>query len=261
MSGSDQYVYCLLDVSDTDDPSMETAGIDGEPVDVVTTGDVGVVTHECDGLYDSDDRDQLTQWLLTHQSVVDAAGDSFGTPIPMRFDTVFEGGRASVEQWVATHREEIDDTLDRLARHWEYRVTLLWDREAFTSQVTDEDAELRELARRTEEATSGTGYMIQKQYEQRLRERERDRRSDLTEALLEAVDPVVVETVELSTDNSRIVESREEDLDRVARLGVLTHEDDEETLGNQLDEVAAIDTVTIRFTGPWPPYAFAPEFG
>jgi hypothetical protein len=95
MSASDRYVYCIADVNDTEDPHIETTGVDDEPVELLVTDGVGVATHACDGLYDSADEETITQWLLSHQSVVDTVGDSFGTPVPIRFDTVFEGASNS----------------------------------------------------------------------------------------------------------------------------------------------------------------------
>ncbi|MFT4957909.1 MAG: hypothetical protein ACI9EZ_001228, partial [Halobacteriales archaeon] len=89
MTDDDHYVYCLVDTRDVGTPEIETTGIDGEPVEVIDVDGVGVVTHVTDGLYDSDDQEEIKRWLLAHQSVVDAAGESFGTPLPLQFDTVF----------------------------------------------------------------------------------------------------------------------------------------------------------------------------
>lgn len=260
MTENDQYVYCLVDTSDDCDLSINDTGMNGEPVEVVDVGGVGIVTHTTDGLYDSDNLDQIQQWLLDHQSVVDSAGETFGTPLPLQFDTVFEGGMAAVEDWVSTHHQEINEHLNSFAGHWEYRVHLLWDDEAFESTVTEEDGELKDLARRKEEATAGKSYMIEKQYEQRLRERRQERKSELVKTLINAVEPVAVDYFEMDDSGSLIMESRKEERNRVTRLGVLTHTDDERALGERLDDVAAIDGVTIRFTGPWPPYGFTPEF-
>ena len=259
MGVSDQYIYCIADVNDTENPHVETTGVDDEPVELLVTDGVGVATHACDGLYDSADEKTITQWLLSHQSVVDAVGDSFGTPVPIRFDTVFEGGPASVEQWVSTHRDRIDDTLERLSGHWEYRITLLWNQEAFTAQVANEDEKLQQLAHRQEAATGGTEYMLERQREQRLRELEQSRRAELAATLADAVDSVVTESTEFDATDIQGRE-RDEKQDRVTQLAVLAHETVEGKLGNELDEIATIDGVTVRFTGPWPPYAFTPEF-
>jgi hypothetical protein len=247
MSVSDQYVYCIADVNNAEDPRIETTGVDDEPVELLITDGVGVATHACDGLYDSADEETITRWLLSHQSVVDAVGDSFGTPVPI------------VEQWVSTHRDRIDDTLERLSGHWEYRITLLWNQEAFTTRVANEDEKLQQLARRQEAATEGTEYMLERQREQRLRELEQSRRAELAATLADTVDSVVAESTEFDATDIRGRE-RDEKQDRVTQLAVLAHETAEEKLGNELDEIATIDGVTVRFTGPWPPYAFTPEF-
>jgi|APHM01.1.fsa_nt_gi Gas vesicle synthesis protein GvpL/GvpF. len=258
MSRPDRYVYCIAGVDGTETPSIETTGVEDNPVELLVTDGVGVATHTCDGLYDTDDEATVTQWLLSHQSVVDAVGDSFGTPIPVRFDTVFEGAEG-VKRWVSTHRDQIDDTLERLAGRREYRITLLWDRAAFTTRVADEDETLRELAQRRDAASEGTEYMIERQYQRHLDDRVRSRENELTAALVDAVDPVVVDSVELDPADSQRG-GEESDLDQVTRLTVLADESAEGTLGERLDEIAARDGLTVRFTGPWPPYAFTPEF-
>ncbi len=54
-----------------------------------------------------------------------------------------------------------------------------------------------------------------------------------------------------------ILESGE--TEEVVQVSFLAHEDREEEIGRVLDDVAAEPGVEIRFTGPWPPYSFAPE--
>ena len=53
------------------------------------------------------------------------------------------------------------------------------------------------------------------------------------------------------------------DMTGLPRAGVLCElvEDDEEGMGEMLDEVAAETGVEVRFTGPWPPYSFVPAIG
>ena len=46
-----------------------------------------------------------------------------------------------------------------------------------------------------------------------------------------------------------------------ARFTVLATEDNEEGMGEMLDEVAAETGVEVRFTGPWPPYSVVPAIG
>jgi hypothetical protein len=41
---------------------------------------------------------------------------------------------------------------------------------------------------------------------------------------------------------------------------VLAHESAADAIGEELDAVAAEPGVEVRFTGPWPPYTFAPTF-
>lgn len=58
----------------------------------------------------------------------------------------------------------------------------------------------------------------------------------------------------------RIDDGRADDADAHRHaLTILAREDREETVGDALDEYADRPGVEIRFTGPWPPYSFAPD--
>jgi hypothetical protein len=44
-------------------------------------------------------------------------------------------------------------------------------------------------------------------------------------------------------------------------VAVLVRAEHESTVGDRLEDLASRPGVEVRFTGPWPPYSFAPSFG
>lgn len=256
-----RYVYCLVDIKTGDPTALSVTGIDDEPIFVIDSERVGAVVHECDTLYDTDDMEQVKQWLLTHQQVIDAAGEQFGTPLPMRFDTIIEGGDASVKQWLQHHSDVIREELTAFAGAWEYRIHLLWDSSAFETRIKDENERLQELQQRQQQAGAGKSFLLQKQYDKRLRELKQQRRNTLLDSLNETVSPVVKELTDQTSQSGPHDQPSSSTEEHVTRLAVLADEADESTLGSRLDELVEEEGVQIRFTGPWPPYTFAPNIG
>lgn len=253
-----RYLYCVVDVSSSAPDRFSATGLDGE-THVITDEDgrIGVVAHACDSMYDSEDPTQLHRWLLNHQRVVDAAGDAFGTPIPFRFHTILPGDDETVRSWIEDSTE-IEDHLRRLADHWEYRISLDIDDDQLEARVTTENEELRSLRARKEAADSGKSHLLEKQFEQQLSNHMRAHREELVERLRELIAPHVDQAERLGRRQSTL-ESVETEDPSAARIATLTHESDVDALGEALDEIASRPEVTIEFTGPWPPYTFAPS--
>jgi hypothetical protein len=259
-----RYLYCAVGLSDAAEAGegFSATGVDGEPVALVRTGDLGAVVHACDALYDSADEAVVRRWLLDHQRVVDAAGEAFGTPLPVRFDTVLRGDDARVRAWLDEHAATLSTVLDSLAGCWEYRIEVLGDEDALEAALADDDR-LAELRDRLEGAGSGTAHLLEKQYERRLAELKHDRRAERARDLEDRLAPLAEDLRDLGTERATTIETPNRDAEGAveARLAVLARAELEADLGDALDGVAAEPGVEVRFTGPWPPYTFAPSIG
>ncbi|SNZ13399.1 Gas vesicle synthesis protein GvpL/GvpF [Natronoarchaeum philippinense] len=255
-----RYLYCLVAVGEgADDDAVAADGLDGATTELVRTGGVGAVVHTCESTYDSDNPRQVRRWLLAHQRVVDEAGEAFGTPIPFRFHTILPGDDGTVRQWLDEVRADARVHLDELSNRWEYRISLNLDEERLGDELAAEDEELRSLRARTEQADAGTSFLLEKQYDQQLRKRLREHRQELLEALRRRIAPHVERAEVLGRRRATLdgVDAAEQPAQRVAALA---RDAEVDALGAALDEVAANPGVEIEFTGPWPPYTFAPEF-
>ncbi|WP_255167824.1 gas vesicle protein GvpL [Natrononativus amylolyticus] len=257
-----RYIYCVVQAP-ADDAVLETDGIDDEPVYTVAVDDVAAVVHECDAVYDSADLTEIRRWLVRHQTVVDAAGEAFGTPLPFQFDTILRGDDEAVRDWLREEYDAVAGALESLAGHWEYRVEVVRVEPIDEETLLERDDRLAELRERIDDSTEGTAFLLEKQYDRRLAElREAGRQEligDLDERL--AVHAREVHELERSPAQTLGEQESERDGETLCRLTLLAAEREESAVGAVLDDVAAEPGVEVRFTGPWPPYTFAPAFG
>ncbi len=258
-----RYLYCA--VRTADDPTLDIEGIEEGEVRIIEHEGIGAVIQPVEAMFDSDDLTKVRRWLLSHQRVVDAAGENFDTPVPFRFDTVIKGDDEQVRGWISEHTAELTGALDELSGCWEYRVELRWDESAVRAEIAEDDEELADLATRIDESSEGTGYLLEKQYEQRLADRLQDRRSDLADSLYdrvaahaEAIETVGNNTTLLGADGAT---ETDDEFETVVQLSVLAPESSEGPIGDILEEFLDNEGFDVRYTGPWPPYSHAPTIG
>ncbi|WP_181692587.1 gas vesicle protein GvpL [Natronomonas sp. LN261] len=258
-----RYLYCLVDPTAAEGAEITARGVEDAPVYVVRERGVAAIVHDCERTYGTEppDTDLLTQRVLRHQQVVDAASEVFGTPLPMRFNTVFEGGNAGVTGWIRDQYDRIRGGLCSFAGTREYRISLLWDPTSFEDGAEDRDGKLRKIQQRQRQAGTGKAFLLEKQYDKRLRELKSERRTELTAALKRTVEPTARELQEQESNVSPSETPDPADREQIARVAVLADETDEAELGSRLDRLVERDGVSVRFTGPWPPYTFAPDLG
>lgn len=279
-----RYVYCAVDpaaagdgvaeggaedgeaadgaVADGVAPGLSVTGVDGGDPRVVTAGDVGAVVQPCESLYDSEDVATVKRWLLQHQTVIDEVGERFGTPVPFRFDTVLKGDDDAVRSWLAEQSDTFADLLDRFAGRWEYRIEITWEEAALRERAAADDDDLQDLRERRDEASEGTAFLVEKQYETRLRELVREQRSRELRGLVDDLDRIADELEDVDRPSTALLDEQDPEPDeKQTMLTALVDETRESAVGDRLDEAASRPGVEIRFTGPWPPYSFVPELG
>jgi len=258
-----RYLYCVADLTDTpevaDGTELGTDGVDGERPYLVRADGVGAVVHRRETPYDSNDGGTVKRWLLEHQGVVDAVHDRFGTPLPVRFDTIVEGDDESVMAWLERTGPTFRSALDDLAGHSEYRIELRCDADPFGASAVDADARLDELRDDATEADSGTAFLREKQARQRERSLVATEWRETTAAVRDSLASHAADIESVDRTVSSLVETdRADDADFETTFAALADESAAGALGERLDEVAATPGVEVRYTGPWPPYTFAP---
>lgn len=257
-----RYLFCVVDLPPAVDRAFDTSGIDGADPYVIAADGIGVVVQDCESPFDSADMGTIKRWLVKHQAVIDEAGERFGTPLPFRFDTILKGDDEQVRGWVAEEADVLVGDLAEFSGRWEYRIELIRDRDALERQLAGEDDRLAEIDRQRDAASQGTAYLLAKQYEQRLRELTKHRVAEEAETLVDRLRDLaaVVEEVDGTSVDLHEAEAGQP-TDHRRTLSVLAAEEREDAIGELLEEYAARAGTEIRFTGPWPPYSFAPELG
>jgi hypothetical protein len=251
-----RYLYCVVRV-DEDDPTVDVTGVEGADLRLLVVGDLAAAVHPRATPYESDSPSEVRNWLLAHHSAVEAVGEAYGTPVPFRFDTVVAGDDEAVEAWLRDRRDELTAALDALDGRWEYRIELSWDEDAVGDDLTSSDDELQELAEKRDDASEGVAFLVEKQYEKRrdelLEEWRRARRRELASTLEQHVASVR----ELGdAPNTALTETSDAP---AVRLAVLADDEGRDAVGDYLDEVLEDPAVSVTYTGPWPPYTFAPD--
>lgn len=258
-----RYLYCAVRVEEN--PELAVEGIESGEVRIIGQDGIGAVVQPVDAMFDSDDLTEVRRWLLDHQRVVDAAGEAFDTPVPFRFDTVIKGDDQQVRGWIAENEDDLEAALEALSGRWEYRIELRWDEAAVRGDIEGEDEELVDLKARIDGSTEGTGYLLEKQYEQHLSERLQSRRDAIAGDLYDRVEEHA-DSVETAGGGSTLLGAEgttetDDGFETVVQLSVLASRESEDPIGGVLEEFVERDGFDVNYTGPWPPYSHAPTIG
>lgn len=247
------YVYCVA--RGDGNHLFGPIGLDGQVVYTVGRGDIRAVVHNCQAKpYQSQDPQVVQGWVVAHQNVVLAATKAFGTVLPMAFDVIVRGGPGSeamgaLKAWLDEKRERFAGLLDRLAGKAEYGVQVLWDREAIAAWVVETDDDLRRMQEEARSKPKGLAHVLQQKLAKAIRaamEKQADLfAQDFYGRFRRCVEDVRVDKLKKVDGGKQMLLS----------LSCLMQEGSGD-LGRVLDEIQKTRGISVRFTGPWPPYSF-----
>ncbi|MCF8131289.1 MAG: GvpL/GvpF family gas vesicle protein [Deltaproteobacteria bacterium] len=249
------YLYSIADGAETMD--LGGIGLDGTRVYTVPFGDFSAVVHDCKAEpYQSEDRDRVKAWVLTHQKVVDAALEKFGAVIPMGFDTIISGkGDADPEEnmrkWIETDYENLASKMAKIRGKAEYGVQIFWKTQAMARNVSEKSTEIKALEREIQTKPKGIAYMYRQKLEELLKH-EMARKAD--QCFQEFYEKIKVHTDDLRVEKTK--KADEEGRQMLLNLSCLLSKGQSEKLGQSLEEIDNREGFFVRYTGPWPPYSF-----
>ena len=248
------YVYCVA--RGRANWMLGPIGLDYGMVYTVPSGGLCCVVHSCQAQpYQSEDPHAVQAWVMAHQRVVEAAAEAFGTVLPMAFNMIVQDGRNgaatdNLKTWMSEKKGDFHARLARLAGRAEYGVQISWDRRAVAEGLVQSDPALAKMRDEALSKSEGLAYMLQQKLTQATRsalERQANRYvEDFYSRIRQCVDEVRVDKLKETSDRKQML----------LNLSCLTAKDDG-SLGQALDEIRKIDGISVRFTGPWPPYSFA----
>lgn len=247
------YVYCIAGAGGS--RLLGPIGLDGQAVYAIAAGGLRAVVHNCPAEpYQSPDPHVVEGWVVAHQDVILAAGEAFGTVLPMAFDMIVRGGSpaqaaAALREWLEARHERFARLLERLAGRAEYGVQVLWDRQALAASLIEADADLRRMQEQIRGKPKGLAHLLQRKLGAAVRgamEKQADRfAQDFYARIRRCAEDVRVDPLRRADAGEQML----------LNLSCLMPPGSGE-LGRALDDIRRVEGVSVRFTGPWPPYSF-----
>lgn len=237
-------------------------GIHGAIVKTIPFGKLSAVVHSCD--IDTKipaDENGAGQWVLSHQDVVEKMWERFTVIAPSSFGTVIKGNDPdqTTMKWLSDNYESFLTELKGLVGKAEYGVQIFWDFKKVGEDVMAADPELEWLRDQVQSESKGLAYLHQKKMERILRSKLEKKSSDFFKSvhdhIVGMVDGVVIEKIEPASGGLRLAGSQ-----MVMNVSCLLARKDEPKMGSYLDELNTAGFITVRFTGPWPPYSFVGRY-
>jgi len=247
-----RYVYCIANGAAK--RSLGNVGIAKAEVYTVLYEDIAAVVHACQSQpYQSKDADKVTEWILSHNDVIDEATEHFGTVIPFSFDTIVKGGDCKVKDWLRKDFEKFKNELERLNKRAEYVVQIFSDEDKLAEKILAENQALRELKERISGMPERTGYLFRRKFELRLNDAFSSTRARLAGEFASQIKEHV-EEMEIERKVPHLPENYK-DKRLIAAFSCLVHDDNVEGLGRTLGKISQ-GGYAVRFTGPWAPFSF-----
>lgn len=233
-------------------------GIDGAEVYTVPNGSLCAIVHDCRlEPYQSADEATVKQWVVTHEAVLDQAARTFGTVIPLGFDTILRPGDTSADQtvleWLRKDYPRLKALMSRIAGKDEYGVQVFFDHGVMSHIVAAQRPELLELKARAATRSAGVAYLYRQKLDQATREALDHLAEGWSKDILECIKAHCEETV--IEKNSRPAGGRT----MLLNLSCLASEQAVGRLGDELERINEMPGFSVRFTGPWLPYSFVRE--
>ena len=249
------YLYSIADGADAMD--LGPVGLDGKRVYTIPFGDLSAVVHDCKAdPYQSDDRNKVKEWVLTHQKVVDAALEKFGTVIPTGFDTIISGKgdvdpEENMRKWIEADYENLASKMAKIRGKAEYGVQIFWETHAMARNVSEKSTEIKALEREIQTKPKGIAYMYRQKLVELLKN-EMARKAD--QCFQEFYEKIKAHTDDLHVEKTKNAD--DEGRQMLLNLSCLLSKGQSEKLGQALEEIDSREGFSVRYTGPWPPYSF-----
>lgn len=259
-----RYLYCIA--SGNQSINFGRIGIEGNEVYTIPYRDLCTVVHNCStDPYQSEDNEVVKEWIRTHQSVVDAAWERFGTILPSGFDTIIKPGEdgsgleKALQEWLKKDYENLKEKLKKFTGKAEYGVQISWDPKIIGHKIARSNKEIEELDKEIKSKPKGMAYMYKQKLEDALKkemEKEADRCfKELFERVRRCVDDIRVEKTKKAEEGKPRFRA-ERGKQMLMNLSCLADKDEPKKLGEELEKIDQMEGLSVRFTGPWPPYSF-----
>ncbi|MFC2071675.1 GvpL/GvpF family gas vesicle protein [Chloroflexota bacterium] len=250
-----QYIYGVAACAKA--ISMGPIGIEGSEVYTIPYENISAIVHDCfTKPYQSTDDETVKNWVRTHQSVLDAAGERLGVVIPLGFDKILEPGDDAtspdqvVRDWLKLDYARLREVIRKIEGKNEYAVQVSYDTGLIVKQISEQSEEIRKIKEEMAAKSPGTAYMYRQKLE-RVVKMETERLadewfSDFYGRIKKHTDDIVIEKTR-KLNNGKMM---------LLNLSCLVAREKVDSLGKELEEINNIVGFSIHFSGPWQPYSF-----
>lgn len=250
--GEGRYLYCVINNPSNDFWEM---GIDNKNVYAVHYGDVCALVHDCPTKpYETKDEIKAKSWLVSHLHIIDKAAKRFGTVIPFAFDTILKGTDDDVRKWLIKEYSRLKSNFEKLKSKAEYDIQFFLDIDIVSQKIESDNKEIQDLKKDIETKSKGIAHVLNKKLELMIKNELRKRIDECCKEIYNQVKEYVAEIkveIPIKLDIEKI-----KDKEMVLNLSCLVDNNVVDTLGNALEQLDKTDGLSVRFSGPWPPFNF-----
>jgi len=235
-----KYVYCIIR---SERPLyFGPLGMGSEPAEVHTIHyqDIAAVVSNTPMVV----QDPTRENVLAHQRVNETVMQHH-TVIPMSFGTVFKTDHDIIELLRSAY-DAFTDVLSKMQGKVEFGLKVLWDRDQIIREIEEEEEDIRRLKGEIS-SQKGSTYFARMQY------------GRLIDAALQARSELYVSQIfQALRDVSVASRSNKPIGDRmIMNAAFLVTRDTENAFDVRVKDIGQrYDTLTFKYTGPWPPYNF-----
>ena len=261
------YLYGFAVSADLD--LIRGTGIDGRsPLFLARAGNVtAVLSHAALADFTGNTGDEnlgdinwITPRACRHQEVISRVM-ARSPVLPVRFGTLFLT-RASLDQTIHTHRDEITAFLDHVRGREEWSVKGYINRKKMAANLAARTADAEPSREREPDTPApGTRYFQKKREAQQAEQMLNTVVYESVVAVADILEPLGVDMTEREL-MSRAATGKKTDM--VLNWAALLEKEGVSRFSSRIDEINALQKpggLTLEFSGPWPPYSFCPAIG
>ncbi|MBI3412498.1 MAG: GvpL/GvpF family gas vesicle protein [Candidatus Aenigmarchaeota archaeon] len=255
--GEGVYLYCVTNCGA--ETGFGNIGIGNNRVYAILYKDIGVIVHKCLAKpYKSNKEEEVKSWLFSHLYTIDAAAKKFGAVVPFAFDTIIKGTEDDVRKWLSAEYHKLKNSLERLDGKAEYDIQIFMDTGSTSQEIESTNEEIQRLKMDIETKPKGIAYVLQKKLELIvINETRRKVEEYYKEYSKKICDQVKDSAEEMKAEKTiNIEDGKWKDKEMILNLSCLVHNSKIEALGKFLEETNKIHGLSVRFSGPWPPFHF-----
>ena len=232
-------------------------GIEASEVYTIPYEDISAIVHNCSTKpYQSGNDEIVKDWVKTHQSVLDTAGERLGIVIPLGFDTILQpkddatSPEQVVKEWLKEDYDCLREVMRKIKGKDEYGVQVSYEPEFLIKHISEQSEEIRKIKEEIATKSPGMAYMYKQKLERAVKAETEQLANvwfnDFYGRIKQHTDDIIVEKTK-KLNNGQVM---------LLNLSCLVAKEKIDSLGKELEEINRMDGFSVHFSGPWPPYSF-----